>query len=49
MPTAWPTHPLPTNGSPTTLDISGATGSSYTVVTADAGKVIKVTGLLHGR
>ena len=25
------------------LDISGATGSSYTVVTADAGKVIKVT------
>ena len=25
------------------VDISGATGSSYTVVTADAGKVIKVT------
>ena len=25
------------------IDISGATGSSYTVVTADAGKVIKVT------
>ena len=25
------------------LDISGATGSSYTVITADAGKVIKVT------
>ena len=43
MLTVWPTHPLPTSGSPTTLRSAGATGSTYTLAAADVGKVINVT------
>ena len=41
-PTAWPTHPSPTSGLADDTAISGATGSTYTLVAGDVDKAIKV-------
>ena len=41
--TGWTTSLTPTNGCPAgTFEIDGATGSTYTLQSADLGKIIKV-------